>query len=129
MNETKNVVADQSFRFALRIVNLYKYLTATRKEYVLSKQILRSGTSIGANIAEAQHARSYNDFSYKMEIALKETSETAYWLRLLCEAGYITKPQFRSMAADCSSLENLLCRIVKTSKEKSNPDKPTDSYF
>ncbi len=121
-DEKKNAVVEQSFRFALRTVKLYEYLSGVKNEYVMSRQILKSGTSIGANIAEAQHAHSYNDFIFKMEIALKETSETAYWLRLLCEAGYMTEPQYQSMSSDCVSLENLLCRIIKTSKENNRSD-------
>lgn len=79
----KSIISDKSFNFAVRIVNLYKHLTAEKKEYVLSKQLLRSGTSIGANIAEAQRAQSQADFHAKMTISLKEASETYYWLRLL----------------------------------------------
>ena len=86
----QNPVVDKSFRFAVRIVNLYKYMIREHKEYVLSKQILRCGTSIGANIAEGQRGQSKADFAAKMNIALKEASETEYWLRLLCETDYLS---------------------------------------
>ena len=109
-----NVIAEKSFQFAVRIVNLYKYLTSQNKEYVLSKQILRSGTSIGANVSEAIRGQSKADFTAKMSIALKEASETNYWLRLLCATEYITTEQRESLSADLTELLSLLTAICKT---------------
>lgn len=110
-----NRLQQKSHNFALRIINLYKYL-CDRNEYVLSKQILRSGTSIGANITEAEYAITKKEFAAKMQIALKETAETAYWIELLYESRYITEKQFNSMYADCIELKKLLVSIIKTSK-------------
>ena len=111
-----NAIYQKSFRFAVRIVNLCKYLQNEQKEYLLSKQILRSGTSIGANVAESQQAQSRPDFISKLNIALKEATETDYWLRLLHETEYINKTQFDSLIADCDEIESLLVSIVKTAK-------------
>ena len=110
-------VQEKSFRFAVRIVNLCRYLQTERKEYVLSKQLLRSGTSIGANIAESQQAQSRADFVNKLNIALKEAYETNYWLRLMSETQYLKTQEFESIIADCKELEKLFIAIVKTSKE------------
>jgi len=110
-------VQEKSFRFAVRIVNLCRYLQTERKEYVLSKQLLRSGTSIGANIAESQQAQSRADFTSKLNIALKEAYETNYWLRLMSETQYLNTQEFESIIADCKELEKLLIAIVKTTKE------------
>ena len=115
MNST--AVQEKSFRFAVRIVNLCRYLQTERKEYVLSKQLLRSGTSIGANIAESQQAQSRADFTSKLNIALKEAYETNYWLRLMSETQYLNTQEFESIIADCKELEKLLIAIVKTTKE------------
>ena len=112
-----NVVEEKSFRFAVRIVKLNQYLRTKKKEYVLSKQMLRSGTSIGANIAESQQAQSRADFISKLEIALKETSETKYWLRLLNATEYLSDTEFNSIYTDCSELEKLLVSIVKSTKK------------
>jgi four helix bundle protein len=112
-----NVIEQKSFQFAIRIVNLYKHLNAVKKEFVLSKQLLRSGTSIGANVAESQQAQSRADFLSKLEISLKETSETKYWLRLLKETDYLTVEQFSSIYADCVELEKILVTIVKSTKK------------
>ena len=112
-----NVVEEKSFRFAVRIVRLNQYLRTKKKEYVLSKQLLRSGTSIGANIAESQQAQSRADFISKLEIALKETSETKYWLRLLNATEYLSDAEFNSIYTDCSELEKLLVSIVKSTKK------------
>lgn len=103
--------------FAVRIVNLYKYLTKEHKEYVLAKQLLRCGTSIGANIAEAQRGQSKADFTAKMNIALKEANETLYWLRLLYKTDYLTKAQFESMETDARELLNLLTAICRTANK------------
>lgn len=114
---TKNITAEKSKKFALRIIGLYKYLTETKKEFVLSKQVLRSGTSIGANSREAERGQSKADFYAKFNIALKEADETAYWLELLHESGYIDETAFDSIYADCDELIRLLVSITKTSKE------------
>ena len=113
----ENIIEDKSFRFAIRIVNLYKYLCRTKKEFVLSKQLLRAGTSIGANVAESQQAQSRADFIAKLSIALKETSETKYWLRLLKATDYLTDEESRSIYADCIELEKLLVTILKSTKQ------------
>ncbi len=112
-----NAIQDKSFHFAVRIVNLCRYLQTEQKEYILTKQLLRSGTSIGANVSESQQAQSRPDFINKMNIALKEAYETNYWLRLLHETQLVTDVQFQSIFADCSELERLLISIVKTTKE------------
>lgn len=113
----KQTIQIKSFQFAVRIVNLCRYLQTEEKEYILSKQLLRSGTSIGANVAESQQAQSRPDFISKLNIALKEASETDYWLRLMHETKYLSQKQFESMITDCSELERLLTSIIKTAKE------------
>ncbi|MBO5746979.1 MAG: four helix bundle protein [Clostridia bacterium] len=113
----ENVIEIKSFDFAVRIVNLYIYLTDKKKEYVLSKQLLRSGTSIGANVAEAEQAQSKPDFVSKMNIALKETSETKYWIKLLQATNFLSKEESSSIVADCIELEKILISIVKSSKQ------------
>ena len=115
----KNIVANKSFAFALRIIKAYKYLTE-HNEYVLSKQLLRSGTSVGANCREAKNAQSRLDFISKLNIALKEADETAYWLELLHEGNFIDKDSFESIYGDCVELTKLLTAIVKTTKETTN---------
>ena len=115
--ELEHTVKYKSKRFAVRIVNLYKYLCNEKKEFVLSKQILRSGTSIGANIAEAQRGQSHADFLSKMSIALKEASETHYWLRLLYRTDYLTKNQFDSLETDIQDILGLLMAICKTANQ------------
>ena len=107
----------KSKRFAVRIVKLYQYLCQEKHEYVLSKQLLKSGTSIGANIAEAQQAQSRADFLAKLSISLKEASETNYWLRLLNATDFLSEPEFRSLLSDCQELEKMLTSIIKTSKQ------------
>ena len=109
----ENIIEIKSFDFAVRIVNLYKYLTTEKKEFVLSKQLLRSGTSIGANVAEAQRAHSTADFVAKLKIALKEASETQYWLKLLWKSNYITLQQFESMHRDLVEILKILTAICK----------------
>jgi four helix bundle protein len=111
-----NEVFSLSKHFSLRVIKLYKYLTAEHHEYTLSKQVLKSGTSIGANISEALVAQSKADFTAKMQIALKECSETLYWLELLQNADYISEKSYLSISADCRSLFHLLTAIVKKSK-------------
>ena len=116
--KTDNVIVDKSKLFAVRIINLYKYLCDEKKEFVLSKQVLKSGTSIGANVKESVRAESKSDFVHKMNISLKEASETEYWLELLAETDYISAQQFQSINNDCTELIKLLTAIVKTSREE-----------
>ena len=108
-----NIIEIKSFDFAVRIVNLYKYLSEEKKELVLSNQILRSGTSIGANVSEAQKAQTRADFNAKMYIALKEANETSYWLRLLHRTNYITDNEFNSINDDITEILALLVSICK----------------
>ena len=115
--KSENLIVDKSKAFAVRIVNLYKYLCSEKKEYVLSKQLLRSGTSIGANVKEAIRGQSREDFVHKLSIYLKEESESEYWLELLHETDYITQAQFESIIADCRELIRVLSSIIKTTKE------------
>jgi four helix bundle protein len=113
----ESIIKDKTKSFALRIIKLYKYLTlvSDMKEYVMSKQILRCGTSIGANVKEALRGQSKADFRAKMNIALKEASETEYWLELLHESDYISKEQFQSIIADNIEIIKILTSIVKNS--------------
>ena len=115
-----NVVLDKSFNFAIRIVKLCKYLQSKHNDYSLCKQLFRSGTSIGANIAEAQQAQSTADFVSKLSIALKESSETDYWLRLMYATEYLSQKEYASLIADCIELEKLLVSIINTSKNRIN---------
>ena len=112
--ENGNVIVCKSKKFAIRIVNLYKYLVDEKKEFVLSKQLLRCGTSIGANVSEAIRGQSKADFGAKMNIALKEASETEYWLELLFESDYITSQEFNSIYPDCEEIIKILVSITKT---------------
>ena len=109
-------IQEKSFQFAIRIVKLCRYLREEQKEFVMTKQLLRSGTSIGANVSEAQQAQSKSDFIHKMNIALKEAYETNYWLRLLNATEYISNKAFDSVIADCKELERILITIIRTSK-------------
>lgn len=113
-----NVVLDKSFDFAVRIVKLCKYLQTKHKDFSLCKQLFRSGTSIGANIAEAQQAQSSADFISKLCIALKEASETDYWLRLMHATDYLSQQEYTSLITDCKELEKLLVSIINTSKNQ-----------
>ena len=113
-----NALADKTTAFAIRIVKCCKYLQEDRKEYIMSNQILRSGTSIGANIHEGIYAQSRDDFVSKMSISLKEASETEYWLELLSESGYITSEQFESIYSDCRDIIRILMSITKTQRNK-----------
>ena len=112
-----NILVNKSFSFAVRIVNLYKYLCSDKKEFVLSKQLLKSGTSIGANISESQDAQSTNDFISKLSIALKEARESKYWIELLKETEYLTKKESDSLVNDLIELIKLLVTIIKTTKD------------
>ncbi len=115
-----NVIKDKSFEFAIRIVNLYKYLTDSKKELTLSKQLLRSGTSIGANIEEGVSGQSKKDFIAKLSISLKEAKETHYWLRLLYRCEYLDKKMFDSIICDCDEIIVILTSILKTSRSNMN---------
>jgi four helix bundle protein len=116
----KNFVALKSYAFALRIINLYKWLSVEKKEFILSKQILRSGTAVGALVKEAEHAQSKADFLNKMNVALKEANETEYWLMLLKDSHFLPEIEFNSIHSDCNELIRLLASIVKTTKQKLN---------
>ncbi len=112
-----NVVQEKSYAFALRIINLYKHLTDKKKEFVLSKQVLRSGTSVGANVEEAIGAHTKKDFLAKLSVANKEARETRYWLRLLKDSGYIEKSAFESILNDCEEILKIIGAISKSTKE------------
>lgn len=112
-----NVIKDKSFTFALRIVKLNKFLIE-KKEFILSKQLLRSGTAIGALVREAEHAESTADFIHKMAIAQKEANETEYWIELLYQSEYIEDSQYNSINSDIQELNKILASIIITSKER-----------
>jgi four helix bundle protein len=112
----ENVIANKSYAFALRMIRLYQFLSEQKKEYVLSKQLLRSGTAIGAMVKESEHAQSKADFLNKMNVALKEANETEYWLMLLKDTQYINENEFDSINADCTEILRLLISIVKSTK-------------
>ena len=112
-----NIIGEKSLDFAIRIVRLYKHICETNDEYVLSKQLLKSGTSIGANVREAIGGQSKEDFIAKMHIALKEAYETEYWLELLYRTDYLTEKEYESIFTDCRELTNILASILKTMKE------------
>jgi four helix bundle protein len=113
----KSIVENKAYAFALRIIKAYKYLSQEQREFILSKQVLRSGTAIGALTREAEHAQSKADFINKMNVALKEANETEYWLMLLKDSEYIDEKTFASIHQDCDELIRLLVSIVKTPKE------------
>ncbi len=115
-----NIIEDKTLAFANRIVNLYKFLVTEKGEYIISKQIMRSGTSVGANVAEAQEAQSRNDFCSKMSIALKETNETKYWLKVLLNGEYITNEQFNSVFDDACELHKIISSIILSTKDSTN---------
>ena len=112
----ENVVKNKSFAFSVRVIKLYQFLCEQKKEYVLSKQLLRSGTSVGAMVREAEHAETKTDFKHKMGIAQKEINETIYWLELLKETNYITKEQFESINSDAVEIIKLITAILKSTK-------------
>lgn len=116
--DREKTVKYKSKKFAVRIVKLYKYLCVEKKEYVLSKQLLRSGTSIGANIAESECAISEKDFLSKIYIALKESAETIYWLDLLFETDYLSEIEYKSMKGDCEELRKMMSSTTKTMNSK-----------
>ena len=113
----ENNVYEISRAFAIRVVNLYKYLSDNKNEYVMSKQMYRSGTSIGANVFEGKNAQTRPDFTTKMNIALKEATETAYWLDLLHETDYINDVEYESISNDCNKIIAILTKIVKATKK------------
>jgi four helix bundle protein len=113
----RNPLKSKSYSFALRIVNLYKYLSSEKKEYILSKQVLRSGTAIGALISEAEFGQSKVDFRSKMSISLKEANETIYWLSLLKDADFIDQQMYSSLSGDVKELIAMLVSTVKTTKQ------------
>ena len=114
----ENVVKEKSFSFAVRVIKLYKYLVDDKKEFVLSKQLLRSGTSVGAMIRETEHAESQNDFIHKMAIAQKEMNESLYWLELLQKTDYLSQDQFDSINFDALEIIKIITSILKTTKNK-----------
>ena len=109
-----SITKQKSLALAKRIVRVYQFLTSEKSEYVISKQLLRSGTSIGANLAEAVYASSRKDFTAKLYIALKECAETLYWLELLCECDYLSAPTYTSLRSDCEELRKMLSASTKT---------------
>jgi len=113
-----NAILDKTIDFSIRIVNLYKYLKNQKKETVMSKQLLRSGTSIGANVREAHNGQSDKDFLAKIYIAYKETSETEYWLTLLHRTNYLNEKQAKDIINDCEEIGKILTSIIKTMKKK-----------
>ena len=114
---SSNYLKIKSYQFSIRIVNLNKYLTKEKQEYTLAKQVLRSGTAIGALVEEAQYAESRADFKHKLYIALKEANETTYWLRLLHDTEYLDTIMFQSILQDCKERLGLLISITKTLKK------------
>lgn len=123
MNSNENTAKYKSKRFAIEIVYLYKNLTDSKDEHVMSKQLLRSGTSIGANLAESECAISEKDFLNKIYIALKECNETLYWLDLLNETGYLDHVQYNTVFESCSELKRMLSATTKTLKERMEQEK------
>lgn len=113
-----SIILDKSLKFAARIVRLYQYLVKDRKETVISKQIIRSGTSIGANANEAIYGVSKADFIAKLQISLKETAETEYWLRLLISSEYITEKEGNSLLNDCLEIKRILISTLNTAKKQ-----------
>ena len=120
MHLEKNIIAEKSYTFALRIVKLSKLLIEEKNEFVLSKQILRSGTSIGANIEEAIGSQSRKEFRAKMSIAYKEVRETHFWLRLLTDSNYLEANLSRSLLADCEELGRIVGKILSTTAKRLN---------
>lgn len=113
----KNLIKDKSFDFALQIIEIYKGLVKDKKEFVMSKQLLRSGTAVGALVREAEHAQSKADFIHKMSIALKEANETEYWIELLYQSNYLEPSSYHKIHAEALSVLKILISIVKSSKK------------
>lgn len=116
-NNKPNPLKDKSFQFALKIIQLYKHLTEDKREYIMSKQLLRSGTSVGANIREGQNAQSKADFIHKFSIAQKECDETLYWLELLYQSGYLEEKEFSAIHSDANELLKMLRSSILTTKQ------------
>jgi four helix bundle protein len=114
----ENVIKEKSYLFALRMIKAYKFLSTEQREFILSKQMLRSGTAVGALIREAEFAQSTSDFIHKLRIALKEANETEYWILLLKDSEYISQEAFDSVHSDCVELIKLLTSIINTTKQK-----------
>jgi len=117
---SKNIVKDKCFGFAIRIVRLHQFLVTDKKEYVLSKQLLRSGTAVGALVREAEYAETKKDFIHKMAIAQKEINESIYWLELLKETDYLSIKEFESLIADAIEIIKLITSIIKSTKSNIN---------
>jgi four helix bundle protein len=117
-DDRKGALRHKSFAFAIRVVKLYQFLTEQKREFVLSKQVLRSGTSIGANVREAQNAESKSDFTHKLGIAQKEADETSYWLELLYATDYLSEKEFNSVKRDADELLKMLRSAILTTKQK-----------
>lgn len=123
MNDKKpNIIRDKSFAFALRVVKMYKFLVE-KKEFVLSKQLLRSGTSIGAMVRESEHAESKPDFIHKMAIAQKEANEAEYWIELLFQSEYLDETHYKSIIKDVGEINKILASIIITSKERKDDNR------
>lgn len=120
MKPTGNIICDKSLEFAIEIVSIFKYLSENRKEFVMSKQLLRSGTSVGANIREAQNAESKADFIHKLSISQKECDESIYWMILLNETGYLPNDQFEMIESKAKILLKILKSSILTTKQKVN---------
>ena len=118
MKRDRSLLLDKSEAFAGRIIKMFQYLSTQKKEIIISKQILRSGTSIGANITESRNAQSKADFIHKLNIALKEADETLYWIKNLYQGGYLNEKEYESIAQDCDELIKMLVTSIKTLKGK-----------
>lgn len=117
MSKTRGAIYFQSFAFAVRVINLFKYLSSEKKEFVLSKQLLWSGTSVGAMVREAQNAESKKDFIHKLAIAQKECDESIYWLELLKETKYLTEEEFNGLNTDASAILKMIRSTILTTKK------------
>lgn len=113
----QNFLKEKSFAFAIRIIHLYRYLQQKQREFIISKQIVRSGTAVGALIREAEQAESKKDFIHKLSIGLKEANETKYWLELMTTSGFLTQTMYDSLNNDCEELLKMLISSIKTSKQ------------
>ncbi len=121
--DKENTIIEKSYAFALRIIRFYRYFSEERHEYVICRQLLRCGTSIGANVKESTQAQSPLDFVSKLSIALKEASESEYWILLLRDSEYLTQEQADSLLCDCQELIKLLTKIIKTKKANLEAEK------
>lgn len=122
MKREKNILLEKAEEFAGRMVRMYQYLTIQKKEFIISKQVFRSGTSIGANLTESKNAQSTSDYIHKQSIALKEADETAYWLKNLYIGGYLNEKEFQSISNDCDELIKMLVSSIKTLKKRKELD-------